>query len=1152
MNKRLSLIISSAALLTFLVSPAGSAPEKSNPQAPVASASYNAAEIKEIQDLNKDLEWFKKATDSFQGTVNGIVKREYEKRRRGLLDDYGQKISKEEAEERSRRLAAITLFEDFLRRYPNDKRWTPDVIFRLAELYFEKASDEYNQATEEFEKLRDKFDRGELAGAPNPPRQDYSQTIELHRKLIREFPQYRLVDGAYYLLGYCLSEMGELEKGNQAFLSLVCSNNYRPPLREEQVSGKTNEEIQSDKGKKMSGIPGRPRFDSSVYDSCTPLVEKSRFNAEAWVRIGEYHFDENQLGEAIAAYQRVLNMGPKDNAYYDEALYKMAWTYYRADKFMDAIKVFDQLVVFADKEFEKTGKYGSEMRPETIQYLGVSFAETDWDGDTQPDPETGLQRIDKFYSQREKEKHVYEVYRRLADIYFDTTKYEDARNVYKALMRKWPYRAENPEVQDRVIVTLERERRFEEAIKEREEFTRLFGKGTDWEKHNRNNAAALAKARDYDEQALIQAAVFHHKMGQDLKSRGVAMNDGKLIQRASEEYGLAAKAYERYLERFPHSKNAYEIRYSYASCLYYSQRFVEAAVVFGQVRDSNLDNRYQEESAFSATKAYEELITMQVKDGKLPDPQLPKADKPPTSLNPITLPELYKKWQESLDAYAKVLPRSPKTPRLTYKSAEISYRFIQFNDARTRFSAIYDRYCTDAMAINAGQAVLVTYQLEKNLDKMEEWATKLKSGKCGGGGELAAKTATGAAQLISGIKFKRAQDLMNAKKWDKAAVAFLAIVDGDPKGADADIALNNAAVCFESSKRFESASKMYERLWQQYPESKLAADALWRTGLNYQNYFEFDKAVNNFLILADSPKYASSPHRADAVYNAAVILENDQAYARSAKLFVRYSETAGKQKEAAEAYYRAALIYEKMNDIGTMTKLFRDFPKKFGGIEDQGRYAVEGLFKIARSAHKRNDWNTAKKYYALTISEFNTRGLKPASDAAEFAAQASFELAEKELEGFLKQNIKGAVNTLMGQETAMAKKALAMKAKYEAIWNYKRARWTLAAMYRSGTIYEHFARTLGSGYRDAPVPKNVKRLGQEALDIYMSQVDQLLDERVRPIEESAKKLYEACVQRAKEFGVSNQYTEEALRRLNAFDAVAFPLLKRERIEVVIE
>jgi TolA-binding protein len=53
--------------------------------------------------------------------------------------------------------------------------------------------------------------------------------VTLYRRLLRDFPNYRQIDGAYYLLGFCLSEMDKREQGNQAYLSLVCAKTNTSP-----------------------------------------------------------------------------------------------------------------------------------------------------------------------------------------------------------------------------------------------------------------------------------------------------------------------------------------------------------------------------------------------------------------------------------------------------------------------------------------------------------------------------------------------------------------------------------------------------------------------------------------------------------------------------------------------------------------------------------------------------------------------------------------------------------------------------------------------------------------------------------------------------------------------------------------------------------
>ena len=169
--------------------------------------------------------------------------------------------------------------------------------------------------------------------------------------------------------------------------ALVCNNKYKPLDAPPPPAPST-------------GQAGQAKVENP-YVGCTPVKANSRFLPEAWTRIGEYHFDNSELEMAIAAYSRVLDF--KDSPYYDKALYKLAWSYYRADDYPNAIKRFDELVVFSDKKKAESGLEGSDLRTESVQYLGISFAEKDWNGDSIDDAETGLERIEKFY-QRPRER----------------------------------------------------------------------------------------------------------------------------------------------------------------------------------------------------------------------------------------------------------------------------------------------------------------------------------------------------------------------------------------------------------------------------------------------------------------------------------------------------------------------------------------------------------------------------------------------------------------------------------------------------------------------------------------------------------------------------------------------------------------------------
>jgi tetratricopeptide (TPR) repeat protein len=1076
---------------------------------------------KELDGMQGDIARFENATKDFRGTVSHVVQQEYVQKRRALMKKYQSQLDGEEKDEKTRRVSAIRLFEDFLAKFHNDDRWTPDAMFRLAELYFEKSNDEYLTATQV----------AAASGAQITP--DYGRTINLYKDLITRFPQYRLVDGAYYLLGWCLGEMNKEGESLQAMRALVCNNKYKPLDPPAPPTPSTGHGYV--KGQKVE----------DPYKSCEPVKADSRFLPEAWTRVGEYHFDNSELELAIAAYTRVLDY--KDSPYYDKALYKLAWSYYRADNYPDAIKRFDELVVFSDKKKAESGGEGSDLRTESVQYLGISFAEKDWNGDSIDDAESGLERAEKFYRGRENEPHVREIFAKLGDIYFDETEYARAIEVYKRALTKWPYHPDNPKLQDRVVMAFERQRDFTHALGEREALARNYTKGTEWYKHNRDNEAAIQTAQDLAELALVSAAVNHHKAAQDLKKMAAAQKrpDPKLLDNIQHEYKQAAEAYEKYLEQYPNTRNTYEYSYSYAETLYYSGRFRDAAGAYEKVRDSKLDNKYVEDAAFNAVKSYEMALAELTQKGVFAEPPLPAVGKTQTPVTPIQEPELVQRLQHSYDVFVQRVPGSGRVPTMTYKAAEIPLRYLQWNDARPRMEQIVGKYCKDDIGANAGNAILVTYTIEKNLDKIEEWANRLKAANCGTT-LTAQKNAAELGKLSLGVKFQKADALFAEKKYEEAAKMYVDIVDRDPHGEDADKALNNAAVAYENVKRYAAATRLYERIVNEYPTSKFVDDALFRTAVSYQKAFEFDRAAISYLRLAEDKRFAGSPHRTDALYNAAIILENDQSYLKAAELFKRYAQDKEgktvKREDASEAFFRAGVNYEKLKDYDKANRTFAEYVKTYGNDPKGKERVLEAWFRIAQNDEARHDKSAADALYKKIVKE--GASVAPASEQAEYAAHAAFLLTEEKLPSVEKAKIAGGGKQLAASIQRFKNLVGELVGEYNKVIGFRRATWTLAAYFRTGYLYETFSKALLA----APCPPEVKRLGAEACDIYRDQIEQA----VAGVDEEAVKRYGVTLQKAGELGVSNEWTRLARTRANAYKPDVFPMVKDERIDMQLE
>ncbi|MDE0881785.1 MAG: tetratricopeptide repeat protein, partial [Myxococcota bacterium] len=280
------------------------------------------------KEFGETVERFQKIAQQFDAEILATINRARDARMRRVDIDFEQRIVDLERREAEQRKSAIKAFENFVQRYPYDNEYSPQAMFRLAELYFEEAKYAYNAADEEFSVQLELFEAKKIGKEPDAPTLDLARTIKLYDTILKRFPKFERNDGVQYLLAFCLEETGEFERSLTNYEQLV-----------------TN-------------------------------FPDSNFVPEVWLRIGENHFTEDRLCEALDAYRQVLNN--PESSWYDKALYKVAWTHYRLDRFDAAYKRFMELIDFSDKKAEETGQSGSDLRREAVQYVAVAAVEQGW------------------------------------------------------------------------------------------------------------------------------------------------------------------------------------------------------------------------------------------------------------------------------------------------------------------------------------------------------------------------------------------------------------------------------------------------------------------------------------------------------------------------------------------------------------------------------------------------------------------------------------------------------------------------------------------------------------------------------------------------------------------------------------------------------
>ena len=1050
---------------------------EAEPPVPMTATEVEATggKAKEIENLTRELEYFSAGAESFAVDMRDLIRIKYDEQKDRLTAQYDAAVDDLEKGERQRRLEAIARFEAFLEKYPNDPTYSPDAMFRLAELHYEKSSDEYLQRSRGYEAELRAYETGERESEPPPPQPSFEATIGLHKDLLTRFPDYRLADAARYLLGYCYGEQGQTEEALQAYLALV---------------------------------------DASP---------DSGFLAEVWTRIGEIYFDGNDaesLRNAIAAYNKVREF--PDSPYYDKALYKVAWTYYRLDQFDDAVGSFVNLIDYADQQKRATGVTGSELRAEAIQYVAVSLADEGWGG---------LDRAERVLKPLSRKTYSGEIWKRYGEVLFDQTRYGQAIDVLRTSIAKYPNASYNPEAQEKIVRAYEQMRNFDGATVAREQLVAAYSKGSPWYDANSDNPEVIARAESLTEKSLYTAAIFRHQQAQAHKGSG-------RLDEAVASYKQAATAYQSYLGRFPSSQNAYDFEFYLAECLFYSGEYPRAAEQYDKVRDSKVNNKHLAAAALSSVITYEKNMETLVADGKLPKLDLLTAAQRKTQrVAPKPLDQARTDFVASSDRYVTLLPKSERTAAIRYRAAEVFFRHDQFDEARRRFLEIVDKHPTAEVAQYASNLLIESYLATEDWANVEKWSAKLldiaKKGKGEGDEGQREKFLAGLQGFKVGAQFKQAEKYDAEGEFEKAAETYVKLVDENTRHEFADKALFNAAVAYEKVRRFDSASQTYKRIFEAYPKSDLAPRALFRVGINAEKGFDFDEAVGAYRRLVD--KYPKSENRADAMYNMAVVLENQQEYGEAAGAYQRYARTFPTRDDAPEIYFRSAIVYEKLKNYPKMVATLDTFVRRYGPRSAQKERMVEAHLKIAEAQQARGRTRGAQRAYQSCRDEFRKQKLSVRSRAGRAAAKCAFELAEANFRRYDDMKIAGSGRRQIRALTAKARSQRSVEQAYRKVFDYKRVETTLAASYRIGHSYERFAEALFN----APLPREFRN-NEELANEYRAQ----LEERAGVLERKAEAAYRRAYSEAKRTRVSNEWTDRILEGLNKYSPAEFPIQKR--------
>jgi tetratricopeptide (TPR) repeat protein len=236
----------------------------------------------------------------------------------------------------------------------------------------------------------------EVAGADAAPKGPL-EAIALYKKLLTEYPQYKDSDQVLYQMARAYDELGRTEEAMETMERVIRAN------------------------------PNSVHFD------------------EVQFRRGEYFFTRRKFRDAENAYSAITNLGAR-SSYYELALYKLGWTFYKQELYEEALQQYMALLdykVSTGYNFDVKHEKEDERRvADTFRAVSLSFSNLG-----------GPEAVQQYFTSTKSRSYEDRIYSNLGEHYLAKLRYDDAAKTYNAFIALHPFHPASPRFSMRVVET---------------------------------------------------------------------------------------------------------------------------------------------------------------------------------------------------------------------------------------------------------------------------------------------------------------------------------------------------------------------------------------------------------------------------------------------------------------------------------------------------------------------------------------------------------------------------------------------------------------------------------------------------------------------------------------------------------------------------
>ncbi|MFO7619890.1 MAG: tetratricopeptide repeat protein [Bacteroidales bacterium] len=701
------------------------------------------------------------------------------------------------------------------------------------------------------------------------------EAIALYRKLLKDYPRYERNDQVLYQMSRAYEELGQVEEAMEVMNRMVTA------------------------------------------------VPQSRYIDEVQFRRAEYFFVRKRYLDAEEAYLRIVNMGV-GSSFYELALYKLGWTFYKQELCEDALHRFIALLdhkVSVGYDFEQTEDEQEQKRTDdTFRVVSLSFSSIG-----------AADAVVEYFSRHGKRVYEDKVYGNLGEFYFDKRRYADAAATYEAFVTRNPFHKVAPSYHMRVIeiqatggfpsLVLESKKKFATTYGLKAEYWKYF------DPSDRLDVLDLLKTN------LTDLTNHYHACYQNPRQAKEKVANFK----------EALHWYREYLTSFPKDTESPVMNFQLANLLVENKWFESAAVEFEKTAYEYPAHEKSSESGYAAVAAYREQLKIAGSDRKdtvrrntvrssikFAD-TFPKHEKAAIILG-AAVDDLYgmKEFEQALHAAKKLIKVFPNTDIEVIRDAWVvmghsAYELSSYSEAEGAYSSVLKLLPKEDKKRDA-----LIDNLAASIYKQGEQANAAQDYRVAAEDFLRVSSMAPTSKIRPTAEYDAATALIQLKDWEMAAKVLVGFRNNFPENPLQHEVTKKLAYVYRENNQYSFAANEYERIEKESKDDEIRGEALLIAA-------ELHEKDNNRVRALDVyRRYVSYfPHPVELNLETrskiAEILraENDyESYLKELKDIVDIDASAGNERSERTRYLAAEallVLAEKEYETFAAVKLVKPF-----------------------------------------------------------------------------------------------------------------------------------------------------------------------------------------------------------------------------------